>query len=225
MQTEGDQAAQHAMCQSWLPLKTISVFEGLMVSPKPRQKACMLSRRLCSPPAVQDKKTTSLAYTRHDFPLPEPSCNPACGKQRSRWASKPKLKMPNKVGLRGQPCRIPFCWTREGPAAHPTFIERVSMAYRDCWASNMTHANALQSGFERAFRNPEAAPCQGLDAQGAWPPALMQCSTLSTGRLTKCRWLPPAVLQPAGAEGSTPWGSEGAVEPCLQSSLEMSHGL
>lgn len=30
--------------------------------------------------------------------------------------------------------------------------------------------------------------------------------------------LPPAVLQPTGAKGSGPWGSEGAVEPCMHAS-------
>ena len=34
----------------------------------------------------------------------------------------------------------------------------------------------------------------------------------------KCRVLPPAVFQPAGAEGSAPGGSEGAVEACLKMS-------
>ena len=30
----------------------------------------------------------------------------------------------------------------------------------------------------------------------------------------KCRGLPPAIFQPAGAKASAPGGSEGAVEPC-----------
>ena len=110
-----------------LPLKTTtSVFEGLRVSPKLKQKACMLSRRSCNPAAVQDSKTTSSAYTRADIHLPEPNCNPACGMLQSRWPCKPSKKMPNKVGLRGQPCRTPFCWTREGPAVSPTFMLRMS---------------------------------------------------------------------------------------------------
>ena len=43
------------------------------LSAKHKQKACMLSRRSCSPAAVQDSKTTSSAYTRADAHLPEPN--------------------------------------------------------------------------------------------------------------------------------------------------------
>ena len=35
----------------------------------------------------------------------------------------------------------------------------------------------------------------------------------------KCRGLPPAVFQSAGAKGSAPGGSEGAVEPCQRHSV------
>ena len=124
--------------------------------PKLKQKACMLSRRSCSPAAVQDSKTTSSAYTRADTHLPEPNCNPACGKLQSRWPCKPSKKMPNKVGLRGQPCRTPFCWTREGPAAPPTFMERVPLAYRDLMAANIFGPRQCPPVEPRASH---AAPC------------------------------------------------------------------
>ena len=88
---------------------TRSVLEGLMVRPRAWQKLCMLSRRVWSPAGVQDSSTTSSAYTKEDTHLPEPSWTPACGAALSRWPCKPSKKIPKRVGLRGQPCRTPFC--------------------------------------------------------------------------------------------------------------------
>ena len=47
---------------------------SLSLSLSLKQKACMLSRRSCSPAAVQDSKTTSSAYTRADTHLPMAHC-------------------------------------------------------------------------------------------------------------------------------------------------------
>ena len=75
-----------------------------------------------------------------------------------------------------------------------------------------------KAGFDRASENLAAAPCQSRDAERAWPLLVynvvhhvlvhhMDVVNLSLS-LIKCRGLAPAVLQPAGADGSVPGGSE-----------------
>ena len=59
------------------------------------------------------------------------------------------------------------------------------------------------------------ASMQGLtELSERQPHAFVQCNTSCTGKLKKCRGLPPTILQLMGAEGSAPRESEGAVEPC-----------
>lgn len=90
------------------------------------QLLCMLSRHDWSPADVQDSNTTSSAYTKEDTHLSEPSWTPSCNAVTSRWPCRPSKKMPNRVGLRGQPCRTPFCWSWAGPAVAP-LMERESL--------------------------------------------------------------------------------------------------
>ena len=74
------------------------------------------------------------------------------------------------------------------------------------------HTNPLvqqHTGFSRTFRNLGAIPCQDPDAGAGLPPAFVKC----IGKLIKCRGLPPAVHQPAGAKGSARVFWRGLLDP------------
>ncbi len=62
---------------------------------------------------------------------PDLSCTPTAGAQlqASKKSCSPSKKMPNNVGLSGQPCRTPMCCTAGQPAVPSIFIANVPVAY------------------------------------------------------------------------------------------------
>lgn len=68
----------------------------------------------------------------------------------------------------------------------------------------------------RQFRGRGGRRLQGPEAEGALPSVVAQCCRFLAGSIMKCRGLPPAILELAGAKGLSPWG---AGQGLLHSSL------